>query len=208
MSNSTKDRILNTAIRLFNERGMAAVSLREIAAEVGISPGNLAYHFKNQDALIEEAFHRMQAERDAILSGVQQIPSFENINEQIPPLLDIAQRYRFLHLDTVHLFRTYPEIAELQRSYFENSIAYVRAVIDHSVGAGTFRPEPRAGQYQRLAHTVWMLMTFWLEQQAVRGRKQLDVESVRQTIWDLVLPNLTEKGKKQIKGVYARFPVH
>jgi len=208
MSSSTKDRILDTTIRLFNERGMAAVSLRDIATEVGISPGNLAYHYKNQDVLIEEAFHRMQAERDAILSGVQQIPSFENINQQISPLLEIAQRYRFLHLDTVHLFRTYPKIAELQRSYFENSIAYVRAVIDHSVGAGTFRPEPRAGQYQRLAHTVWMLMTFWLEQQVVRGRKQVDVESVRQTIWDLVLPHLTEKGRKQIKGVYSRSPVY
>lgn len=198
---STKEKIIQTAIRLYNERGVGNVTMRDIAAEVGISPGNLAYHFKNQDFIIEEIFGRFKKERDKILMGVQQIPSFENINQQILPLLKVARKYLFFHLDTVHLIRTYPKIASLQRAYYEDSIQYVKAVIDYSVGVGNLRPEQRHGQYHRLAHTVWMLTTFWLQQLTIRACEELDIEELRQSIWDLVLPHLTEKGQHQFRNI-------
>ncbi len=42
---STKQAILTTAIDLFNDKGTAAVSTNHIAEAMGISPGNLYYHF-------------------------------------------------------------------------------------------------------------------------------------------------------------------
>lgn len=197
----TKQKILQTAIDLYNQKGVSNVTLRDIAAGAGISPGNLAYHYRNHDYLIEEAFRQMEKEREEILTGVQQIPSFDNINRQILPLLHMARKYLFFHLDAVHLLRAYPQIAALQREYFENSINYIKAVIDHSVGAGSIRPEQQAGQYQRLAHTVWMLMTCWLEQLTLRGLPGLDIEELRRSVWDLVIPHLTEKGKHQFLAI-------
>lgn len=202
MSTATKQKILDIAADLYNRKGVSNVTMRDIAAEAGISPGNLAYHYRNHDFIIEALFRQMEQEREAILKGVQQIPSFENINHQILPLLETAQKYRFFHLDAVHIFRTYPAIAELQREYFNNSIQYVRAVIDLSVGMGTCLPEHRPGQFQRLAHTVWMLMTFWLEQLTIRGREDLGVAELQHSIWDLVVPHLTEKGRHQLQKLY------
>ena len=49
----TKEWILETACRLFNEYGTAAISTKRIAKEMGISPGNLYYHFKNKELPIE-----------------------------------------------------------------------------------------------------------------------------------------------------------
>lgn len=199
---TTKQKIIEAAIDLYNKRGVSAVTMRDIAAEVGISTGNLAYHFKNQDFIIAEAFHQMETERDQILTGVQEIPSFENINQQILPLIRMAQKYQFIHLDSVHIFRTYPRIANLQRTYFENAIAYVKAVIDLSVAVGTIHPEPRAGEYLRLARTVWMLINFWLEQLTLRGIRESRIDELRQSIWDLVIPHLTEKGHHQLAKLY------
>ena len=47
-SEQTRGRILDAARRLFNERGTAAVSTNHIAAEAGLSPGNLYYHFADK----------------------------------------------------------------------------------------------------------------------------------------------------------------
>jgi AcrR family transcriptional regulator len=198
-----KQRILDAAVELYNKKGVNNVTLRDIAAELGISSGNLAYHFANQDFIIEAIFQQMEKERGEILMGVQQIPSFENINRQILPLLTMAQNYRFIYLDSVHIIRKYPSIAVLQQTYFENSIQYVKAVIDLSVGMGNLKPEQTPGHYQRIAHTVWMLMNFWLEQLTLRGLEILDVEELRLSIWDLVLPHLTERGVHHFQKLRA-----
>jgi len=198
----TKQKIIAAAIELYNEKGVPAVTMRDIAQTVGISAGNLAYHFKNQDFIIKEAFRQMEAQRDNILSGVQEIPSFENINAQLVPLLKLARSYSFIYLDSVHIFRTYPGIAQLQRTYFEQSIAYIKAVIDLSVGAGNLYPEKRPGTYQRMAHTTWMIINFWLEQAILRGENDTRDDDIRQKIWDLVIPYLTDKGHHQFGKLY------
>lgn len=48
----TKKWILDTSLDLFNQYGSQAISTKRIAHEMGISPGNLYYHFKNKEEII------------------------------------------------------------------------------------------------------------------------------------------------------------
>lgn len=57
----TRDRILETALDLFNQEGLARISTNRIAFEIGISPGNLYYHFKSKTLLVEALFRRLEA---------------------------------------------------------------------------------------------------------------------------------------------------
>ena len=52
MATTTRDRILQASLALFNADGLAAVSTHKVAAELGISPGNLHYHFKTKEQMV------------------------------------------------------------------------------------------------------------------------------------------------------------
>ena len=183
----TKQKILDASRKLFNEKGVSPITLRDIAEKVGISIGNLAYHYKNKDYIILELFENMEEEKTAILSGVQQIPSFVNIDRQVAPLLDISKKYRFFFLDSVQILRNYPLIAEKHKAYINDSIKYVKAVLDYSVGSGNMKPEEEEGLYWRLATTAWMNLYFWPAHMAIRGKQDPTMSEVKNMMWDVIM---------------------
>ena len=57
----TRQKILQLALSLFNQKGYSNVGVREIARALDISPGNLSYHFsKKEDILFELAKQHSQ----------------------------------------------------------------------------------------------------------------------------------------------------
>ncbi len=192
---STKEKILDTSIALFNERGLVNVSIRDIANELGISPGNLTYHFKNKSNIINDIYERIVGERISLASQVKLIPSFANINAMLEPLLELFEKYRFFYLDILEVRRAYPEIAGKHQSHINFQIDFIKAQIDYSVESGNMVPEPSRGFYARMAHTVWLILSFWMNQQIIRGKEDADFNTARTSMWDMVTPLLTEKGK-------------
>ncbi len=65
----TKTRILKTALELFNNEGEAQVSAVDVASVMGISPGNLYYHYKGKPEIIEALFSDFEEEIRIILTG-------------------------------------------------------------------------------------------------------------------------------------------
>lgn len=70
----TKEKILRTALSLFNNEGESQVSSVDIASVMGISPGNLYYHYKGKDEIIVELFADFEDEIRQVLSSPIQKP--------------------------------------------------------------------------------------------------------------------------------------
>lgn len=197
---TTKHRIISTAIVLFNQRGFMNVTMRDLAQELDISLGNLTYHFKRKDELVETIHQCLIDERNALLETVQVAPSITNIHAQLHPLMELYEKYRFFYLDILEVMRAYPDIARRHREHISNQIRYIRAIIDYSVGTGNMLPESRKGQYDMLAETVCLMLTYWLSQHTVRGREGSFLNDAREAMWNLVFPLLTAKGKAAFDG--------
>ena len=92
-SSSTKERLLDEAMRLFGERGYDATSVAEIERSAGLTPGagGLFHHFRTKESGIERHLARLEAVRQ--------------IRGAIPPLgdpraeLTLVARYVFLELE-------------------------------------------------------------------------------------------------------------
>ncbi|WP_344858805.1 TetR/AcrR family transcriptional regulator [Planomonospora alba] len=69
-SDRTREVIVETALRLFRERGYEATTMRAIAAEAGVSVGNAYYYFSSKEALVQAYYDRAQAEHEAACERV------------------------------------------------------------------------------------------------------------------------------------------
>lgn len=69
----TRQLILETALRLFRERGYAETTMRAIAKEAGVAVGNAYYYFDSKEHLIQGFYDRNQAAHraaaEAVLAG-------------------------------------------------------------------------------------------------------------------------------------------
>jgi len=61
---TTRELIVETALRLFRERGFEATTMRAIAAEAGVSVGNAYYYFSSKEQLVQAYYDRAQAEHE------------------------------------------------------------------------------------------------------------------------------------------------
>lgn len=190
---------METAANCFNQSGYGNVSLQDIAREMGISRGNLAYHFQQKEDLLKaisaEMWTKIQADRERRRS----FPSFENLHKDARLYARYQQEYAFIFTDPMVL--TAPGIADQFREMTELTLDDNRAAIAFSIKTGNMRPEPYPGLYNHLAHSTWMLMFYWLPQQTIRGITER--EDAEKAIWSLILPHLTAKGIRAFEGFFG-----
>ena len=108
----TRERILLTALTLFNKHGENAVTSVDIALELDISPGNLYYHFKGKESMVV-ALMRMADKLDAL--------NAEDVMYYFYLLIDSLHVFRFFYRSPADLAEKYPSIAR-QRTAILRSI--------------------------------------------------------------------------------------
>lgn len=126
MSQETKDQILDTAERLFADRGIEAVSLRALTSEAGVNLASVHYHFGSKETLVTEVFDRrvdrMNHERLAMLEEAERqagdgpLPLEDVLRAFFAPAIRTSQTgSTFMRL----CGRMYAEPAEYVQKYFD-----------------------------------------------------------------------------------------
>jgi AcrR family transcriptional regulator len=159
----TKTRILDAALDLFNEQGTATVTTNHIAEALGMSPGNLYYHYRNKAEIVRALFARIQAEwgaNYAVPPGT--LPSVPMMEGMLAGNFKIQERYRFFFRDLTLLLNADPELAALYRANREAGLGNTRFLINLFVDAGVLNPVGDEEAIDDIANLLWMVGDFWL----------------------------------------------
>jgi AcrR family transcriptional regulator len=170
MAKQTRQRILDSALIMFNALGEPNVTTNHIADELEISPGNLYYHFRNKDDIIEQLFARFEERMDAALAAPQgRLPGLEDIWLQLHLVFECIWDYRFLHRDLVEILsrnrRLRLRFARILRRADEQAHTVMRGLVQ----AGIMRASK--DEVAATATNVLVIATFWLNYAAARGDK-------------------------------------
>ena len=198
----TRERILEAALRQFNEVGTDQATVRSVAEEVGISHGNLCYHFKNTDVLIEALYDRLIEELEEPV-GKSQLPKAEltDIIQSTEATFRLLYKYRFLLLDFVRIIRRVGPIRDKFRALMQLRRRQFHAAFQQLITQGWMREEWLPGQYDHLITNLLILGDNWIPNAEIHFDEKGEnvIRYYLEAFLGGLAPYLTEKGLEEYK---------
>jgi AcrR family transcriptional regulator len=177
VARDTRQRILDASLAMFNGQGEPNVTTNHIADELEISPGNLYYHFRNKDDIIEQLFQRYEERMDsALLAPEGRLPGLEDIWLQLHLVFECIWDYRFLYRDLVDILSRNRHLRLRFARILKRAAGNATTVMRGLVQAGVMRAS--AKEVDSTATNILVIATFWLNYAAVRGDRD-ERESIR-----------------------------
>jgi AcrR family transcriptional regulator len=171
----TRTRIVETALRLFRERGYDETTMRLIAEEAGVALGNAYYYFRSKDHLIQEYYARSHEEHErASEPALSTETDFKKrLRAVMHARVDVSEPY---HRFAAALFRTAadPEnplspFNEASRPVRERSTALLARVVD---GSKLKVPDDLRAELPRLLWLYEMgIVLFWIHDRSPERRR-------------------------------------
>lgn len=201
---STKDRIVEAGRALFNAKGYGETSLSEIAAEVGISQGNLTYHFpakrelalRIQQEAQNSAVARKQAYRPASVA--------EDYIEHLLSGMDLIWQYRFLFRDRAQFISGQSDVdpnAALIAD-FEELHSLIRRINDQNM----FTVGPSFDLLE-LTRSLWIVSRYWMNfLSEIEGLEEItrrDQERGVEQHFAILSPYLTQEASGNFRKAIA-----
>ena len=188
MKRDTRRAILDMAKTLFSQQGYNAVSIGEIAGALGISKGNVTYHFKRKEDIMEALL------AEAKPTFFQEPPrTMEELDAFLEDMEQARENYAFYFQHHAQLGQLSPAIRARQQAIYHSQSALFAQALSILARQGMFRGEDFPGAYARVADTIFLTSLYGLPFYAVKGRK----EDFRTQAWSVLYPLLTPLGRQR-----------
>ncbi len=202
----TQEKIIIATVDLFNKAGVSNVRLQDIAKEVGISPGNLTYHYKTKKdllvAVLSEMTDQQKAGRNTNLAFVES----NDIISILTNYLSFQIQHRFFYRDILEIIKLVPEAKGLLDHHIQNVIEFSKNAIYLSIGKGYMKAEPHEGHYEIFSKNSWAILHSWLREREVFGEEKVSLYHAILAVLELHYFYLTEEGLLRYAALKEQLP--
>lgn len=192
MKKNIKLEIIQIAKKLFNERGYNDVSTQNISDALGISKGNLNYHFKRKEDILEAVVEEMHSHyvKPAVPATLKEL------NELFLRTQKVAKENAFYFWHYTQFSQMSEKIRDIQSTVIQDNHTLYSEAFRLLNKGGALQNEEYPGQYEHIIHAIMLSCIYWtphsrLEENMGTQRDFLD------NIWGILYPLLTDEGKVQ-----------
>ena len=193
---TTKQRIIKNAQKLFFETGIANARLQQIADATEMSVGNLAYHFRNKEAIVEAAYDEVLQGLCEMLSNNIKTDTLRQLDEHFERIFHLVDNYRFCFNNVWEISRYHPAIQHNWKNNKKKKMIRTQKRIEFQAKRGSVKSEPYKGAYKLLAEQIVLVFFFWIPRQ-ILNNKTASLSLFKKSLWNLLYPNLTARGLKE-----------
>lgn len=201
----TRERILQCALELFNGQGEPNVTTLDIANELDISPGNLYYHFRGKEALLEELLADFIDKTYGLLHLDAPAEALEPEDYWLflHLLFEAIIAHRFLFQDLSNLMGRYSFIARSMHQWVEALRKILRTLLVALREQQNLQCDDRA--LERLLDALCQTVLFWLDYQRVSRRGDDEATQAVQQVLGLLLPYLDNDTRLWMSTLIERY---
>ena len=173
----TRERILEISLRLFNEFGEPNITTTIIAEELNISPGNLYYHFRNKDDIVDSIFVQFEEEINRMLAvPADRRPTIEDVWLYLHLMFELVWRYRFFYRDLSDLLSRNRKLELQFKQIYQHKILVARQLCDGLRGDGAL--EASDMEIDALASNMVVVASYWLSYEYVLNPRKYTEQQV------------------------------
>lgn len=199
---TVKEKIIEQAKRLFNEKGYYHVTMRDIAKDADTTIGNLTYHFPHKEDIVldiqKDANNLILSDLEKRLEqGSRHHYSLAELFETFILTEKNEQDYSYYFKNLLELARDYPAIQEKQEYNRGVFLRYFQATFSALKSNRILREDVSTDSYHSLARTIVLLMTLWNQGNSPTHEEAFKHHSYLETCSDLIYPLLTKAGQKE-----------
>ena len=211
----TKERILDAALELFNRFGEPNVSTPVVAQALGISPGNLHYHYRAKEELVNALFDRYVADLRELLHAADGVHDVEDAWFFLHTLFERLWVSRFLYRDINDLLSRNRKLEGEFRQLLVDKTRAVRTLLETMARAGSLTMDP--DEAQPTAESMVVVLTWWLSFEYVHDPRQaLEAQGAQRAllrgahhVLHLLVPYLEAGQRRHLRslaGAYGALP--
>ena len=174
----TAERILQSSLALFNRFGEPGVSTNAISADLGISPGNLYYHFPAKDDLINALFGQYEQALTPILQASDGVANVEDAWFFMHSVLEVNWHYRFIYRNLNELLSRNRQLEARVRETLDGLMQSLLRLLSSMQHNGALIAPPIG--WGTTARSMVLLLVFWLSYEyALDPRNALEEENAQ-----------------------------
>ena len=195
----TRERILETALKLFNDFGEPNVTTTVIADDMEISPGNLYYHFHSKDEIVNALFADYEKDIENLLTAPgNRLQGAEDIWLFLHLLFETIWKFRFFYRDINDLLTR----NRLVETHFQRILIHKEqtaiTVCQGLAASGVLTATP--AEIPPLAINMTVIATFWLSfEHARRPRGEPDIGRGVYQVMSLAAPYLQGEARRLLE---------